>query len=356
MLTPPPNIQAPTRRITESPLTFIRTSGGSEEPTEVEPLELEESGFFQNLIFFSEEALAVLNAQSGSSYRQSVYGLLPMMDHEQFDTMGIRRTRNFFEIQPLTGGSLAVPRMDPSAYVQRCYVLRLSKAVEPVASISLQHAVEELLERCRFLRNPAVAWICRPDKLHIVLARTSHSNVAKEKRRCARVVNSCCGPIELRLERFVWKRDGTLWAQWHCMRGNIDRLRADLRIASRGALTSPFAIESLVMAVLQKPSHEEFETIQKITQEMQRMFQGVSASFNSVSRVGQIHDHLERDGMEETEIALAPSRNSDGSFVDQIGFAWYLTKTSPSVRRVVGMSSVSVLAGLALVYAIRPRR
>jgi len=356
METPPPPVSPPARRITESPLTYIRTAA-SADTEEIEKFELEEPGFFQNLIFFSEEALAVLNAQSGSSYRQSVYGRLPMMDHEQFDTMGIRRTRNFFEIQPLAGstGSLAVPRLDPSAYVQRCYVLRLSKAVEPVASISLQHVVEELLERCKFLRNPAVAWICRPDKLHVVLARTSHANVAKEKRNCTKVINICCGPIELRLERFVWKRDGTLWAQWHCMRGNIDRLRADLRIASRGALSSPFAIESLVMGVLQKPSHEEFESIQKITQDMQRMFQGVQASFNSVSRVAQIHDHLERDGLEETEIALAPPRNSDGSFVDQLSFAWYLTRTSPSVRRVVGMTSMSALAGLALVYAIRRR-
>jgi hypothetical protein len=357
METPP--LGPPTRRVTESPLAYIRTSAAEFEPdgfslTE-EPTGPTFQAFFQNMFFFSEEALAVLNAVSGTRYRQSVYGLLPMMDHEQFDSIGIRRTRSFFSVEPLgTGGSLAVPRMDSSAYVQRCYVLRLSNAMEPVGTISLQHVVEELLERCRFLRNPAVAWICRPHKLHVLLAMSNATNVVKEKRRCARIVNSCCGPIELRLHRLVWKREGTLWAQWHCVRGNIDRLRADLRIASNGVLgSSPFSIETLVLAVLQKPNQMEYEEIQKITQDMQRMFEGVCVSFNSVSRVAQIHDQFERDGMDETEIALAPARISDGSFVDQLSFAWYLVRTSPSVRRIAGMSTLSVLGGICLFYAIR---
>ena len=115
--------------------------------------------------------------------------------------------------------------------------------------------------------------------------------------------------------------------------------------------TPPFAIETLVMSILEKPTKIEFNEILKITDDMQRMFEGISMSFNSVSRVAQIHDHLERDGIEETEIALAPPPGS----VDDMGYAWYLATTSPSVRRVLGTATVGILSGLALVYVIRRR-
>lgn len=353
METPPPLAadKPLPRRITESPLTYIRT--GSEELTaDSETKYMFRRKFFSQYVLFPfEEAVAVLNSKSGSTYRRSIYGLLPMMDHEQFDTMGIRQTRQFFSIEQFSGGFSAVPRMDPSAYIQRCYLFRLAKALEPVGLISLQHVVEELLERCRFLRNPSVAWICNPDKLHVLLGSTSHENVAREKRKCMRVINACCGPIDLELNRLTWRPDGTLWAQWDCTRGNIDRLRADIRIGSKGGIVSspPFAIETLIMAILEKPNRNEFNEIQKLTEEMQQMFKGISISFNSVSRVAQIHDHLELDGIDEIEIALAPSR----PVVDDAAHAWYVATTSPSVRRVIGLTCVGVLSGLGLVYAIR---
>lgn len=378
--TPPLARAAPSRKVTESPLTFIRTSAAdvdfsvsSSEKSVVSSLTDIVTKGLDDFLFLFEESVAVLNAQSGSSYRYSVYGLVPMMDHEQFDTMGIRRVRKLFSsvtLEPPAQGVLAIPNLDPQAYIERSYVLRLSEATDPVGVISIQHAVEELLERCSFLRDPSATWICRPERLHVLLATTSRDHdVAKEKRRCARIINTTCGPIELKLHRFMWRRQGTLWVQWHCSGGNIDRLRADLRIASRGRVNEtftgspeedcsqlgrPFALETLVMALLEKPSKEEFATLTKVTEDMQKMFEGIRVSFNSVARVAQIHDRLERDGLDESRIALAPVRLAGGpqTWIDRLGFAWYLTRTSPSVRRIAGITTVTALASLGIAIIV----
>jgi hypothetical protein len=367
MPTPP---SGKNRKVTESPLTFIRTIDTDEKSVRSPQNVILKA--VNDLLFVFEESIAVLNSQSGTLYRRSLYGLLPMMEYEQFDTMGIRLLRKLFSEMVLDeSASLvsAVPRLDPEAYIERSYVLRLSQASDPVGVISIQHAVEELLERCEFLRDPSATWICRPDKLHVLLASTSRDHdVAKEKRRCAAVINTSCGPIELQLERFMWRRQGTLWVQWHCKKGNIDRLRADLRLASRGRvnetytgspdeglLSRPFTIETLVLGLLEKPHPDEFVQLRKVTDDMQKMFQGICVSFNSVTRIAQIHDRLERDGLDETHLALAPARlngNDNVSWVDRAGLAWHLTRTSPSVRRIAGFSTVTLLAGLGVAVVL----
>jgi hypothetical protein len=350
---------------------------------------------FQKIFFYCEESLACLNAQSGTHFRHSVYGLLPMMEHEQFDTMGIRRARNFFSSLPLSGPSdigpsepitvlseeeepeiagleqtgplAAVPRLDPEAYAERSYVLRIAQADEPVALISLEHAIEELLERCTFLRDPGTTWVCRPDKLHVLLATTAASNVTQEERECRRVAASTPAPVELVLHRFMWRRQGTLWVQWHCVKGNVDRLRADLRMASGGAsrltftnrpeedlhLSRPFAVETLVMALLQKPTKEEFAQLTAVTKDMQRMFGGVSARFSKVSRVSRIHDRLDRDGLDESLIQMDTTVRPTDSMAEQLEYAFFIARTSRSVRRMASLAAVVAVTAGAVWWSVR---
>jgi hypothetical protein len=108
------------------------------------------------------------------------------------------------------------------------------------------------------------------------------------------------------------------------------------------------------MALLEKPSKEEFATLTKVTEDMQKMFEGIRVSFNSVARVAQIHDRLERDGLDESRIALAPVRLAGGpqTWIDRLGFAWYLTRTSPSVRRIAGITTVTALASLGIAIIV----
>ena len=396
----------PNQRANESPLTFIRSSA---HPSRLDVVPAKRglveaaTGSLEHLLLLCEESIACLNSQSGTLYRTSVYGLLPMLEHEQFDTMAIRRVRTFFSSVPATqtappsalpdltssteededdddgvsgtddGSStvsapltpmpmVAVPRLDAQAYSERSYVLRLALAEQPVARISIEHTVEELLERCAFLRDPGSTWITRPDRLHVLLATTDHPNVTREERRCRRLIHSLTGPVELKLHRLMWRRQGTLWVQWHCVGGNIDRLRADLRIASGGrieqvftgspeqdpTLSRPFAVETLIMAVLNKPTKDEFLQLKTVTGEMQRMFHGVTATFTNVARVSQIHDRLDRDGVMEDEVIemgkpkRLPSAHAE-SFMDRLDLGWDLMRTSPSVGRICAVVASGLL-------------
>ena len=351
------------RRGNESPLTFIRSHPDSKifksnyysSRTNVAAKWLEQA------LFFCEESMASLNSQSGTQFRESIYCLHPMLDHEQFDTMGIRLLGNYFVSDEKV---FAVPRLDPQAYSERYYLLRLSEAEEPVAVISIQHAIEELLERCVFLRDPSTTWVCRPSKLHVLLATTTFANVTEEERQCKKVAHAT-SPVQLKLKRFMWRRQGTLWVQWHCTQGNVDRLRADLRIASGGTvrqcftpvpeedpcLGRPFALETLVMATLQKPTKEEFSQLVRVTGDMQRMFEGVTVNFTKIARVCQIHDQLDRDALngEQSLIQLAPSPQiPPQTFVDHISRSFFLATHSPSVRRIV----ISFFISSALVGSI----
>lgn len=406
---PPRMKKTKKRRVNESPLTFIRShSFGGSSRTDESNRKIHRFAdilhqYIENVLFFCEESMACLNGESGTHFRDSIYNLHPILDHEQFDTMGIRRLRSYFVSVPannqqeqfppfldlnninsssaeegdeaeefLINGTpmTAVPRMDPRAYSERSYILRLSQAEEPVAIISIQHAIEELLERCAFLRDPSTTWVCRPDKLHVLLATTSHANVTREERQCKKVAHAT-SPLKLKLKRFMWRRQGTLWVQWHCAEGNVDRLRADLRIASGGTVSQtftaspeenpcigrPFALETLVMATLQKPTKEEFAQLVRVTSDMQRMFEGVTVNFTKIARVAQIHDQLDRDALngEQSLIDLAPNPVKRAeSFVDHFSRAYFLTTTSPSVGRVVltsGFSAIFVAAvATAFIY------
>lgn len=387
------------RRANESPLTFIRshdlgTSGSRLDAKVGQKLSLSDhlGQWMQRALFYSEESLACLNAQSGTQFRHSVYGLLPMMEHEQFDTMGIRQARNFFSSVPagpvpamadfvssneeeeepeITGVEparigvplAAVPRLDPDAYAERSYVFRLSEAEEPVALISIEHAIEELLERCSFLRDPATTWVCRPDKLHVLLATTAAPNVTREEKNCKGVIDATPAPVTLVLHRFMWRRQGTLWVQWHCVSGNIDRLRADLRAASGGSssltftnrpeddlhLSRPFAVETLVMALLQKPTKDEFAQLMSVTNDMQRMFSGVSVKFSSVSRLARIHDRLDRDALDESSLMLDLTVRPTDSVIERLALGVYIARTSPAVKRMVTLTAVGIF-GLGLVW------
>ena len=407
------------QRANESPLTFIRSQnstnlglGKIHDNDEDEGAKLRRHQWLERILFFCEESMACLNAESGTHLRDSIYTLLPMLDHEQFDTMGIRRVRNFFAYIPtptnleelkvtmlppsalpdLTSGEedegnefppilrdgvpmTAVPKMDSKAYSERSYILRLSLADEPeVAIISIEHAIEELLERCPFLRDPSTTWVSRPSKLHVLLATTSSSNVTKEIRQCKNVAHAS-SPIKLKLKRLIWRRQGTLWVQWHCSQGNVDRLRADLRIASGGTVSQtftplpeenpslgrPFALETLVMATLQKPTKEEFAQLVRVTSDMQRMFEGVTVKFSKIARVCQIHNQLDRDALngEQTLIDLAtnPHKHAE-SFVDQLSRAYFLTTHSPSVGRIVLSAALStaVIGAVATTFIYRKFR
>ena len=393
-------------RANESPLTFIRSHGGIPPPPGIPDSSIpSSSGFFsfsrvstgglvetirkrwENLMYFSEESVACLNRDSGTQFRTAVYNIKPMMDHEQFDTMGVRKMRDFFQsVSPweddeltttivsaesatvvtseeeiessidgynISSGLVAVPRLDPTAYGERDYVFFLRDAQEPVAMISIEHTVEELLERCVFLRDPGTTWVSSPDRLHVVLGSTIDPRVSIELKNCRSVIENS-SPITLRLHRLIWRRQGTLWAQWHCIDGNIDRLRADLRIASRGekfftgnpeddpTRSRPFAIETLVMSVLFKPTRDEFNQLEIVTGEMQRMFEGVIAKFTSIRRISQLHDRLDKDGGEEIFHMSNRSHSVGQTFMDKIDRGWGLILTSPSVGRIAFASAVSI--------------
>lgn len=399
-------------RANESPLTFIRSGIGLVEHRAKRSMDATFLGknlglvqlaykAIEHTLYFTEESLACLNSQSGTHYRNLVYGLVPILDHEQFDTMAIRRVRTFFssvsaveeqhplpemttsaeeeddEREPSPIPLVAVPRMDPRTYSERSYVLRLSLAESPVAVISIQHAVEELLERCSFLRDPSTTWICRPERLHVLLATTDDPKISVEEKNCRKVLASTnSGPIVLRLHRFLWRRQGTLWVQWHCVQANIDRLRADLRIASGGrldqaitgepeedpTLSRPFAIETLVMAVLSKPTKEEFLQLKSVTGEMQRMFEGVTCEFNKVVRVGQIHDRLDREALNGDEQVIFMQKRTlptqHATFMDNLDFAAGLVKSSPSVGRIAFSFFLSTfaVAGVAAALVFRKYR
>lgn len=350
-------------RANESPLTFIRASGGAVSP-------ISRHGWVERVLFLGEESLACLNSESGRHYRECVYALLPMRAHEQFDTMAIRAVRTYFTNAELgddeNAPTVVVPRENFSLLGknERSYLLLLREAEQPVAQISIEHAVEELLERCPFLRDPGTTWICRPDRLHVLLATTTHESDA-----CKAVIQVTL-PIELKLHKFVWRRQGTLWAQWHCTQGNIDRLRSDLRISSGGAiaqcftpspeedptLSRPFAVETLVMAVLLKPSREEFATLKIITAEMERMFEGVTARFAKVTRVSQIHDRLDREGTTEESFPMHPTQPPQTTFLDRVDFGLSLVRTSPTVRRIVLGVSFSVACSVGLVFLVKKIR
>ena len=361
-------------------------------------------------MYFAEESVACLNSDSGTHFRNAVYDLQPMLEHEQFDTMYIRKIRSFFTAVEAGGGGgggsslefltseeeaggasdepassprtgspplVAIPKMDPNSYGGRWYVLFLRDASEPIARIAIEHTVDELLERCWFLRDPSSTWISRPDRLHVSLAFSTDQNVGREQKECKFVIENS-DEIVLKLHRFMWRRQGTLWAQWHCVSGNIDRLRSDLRIASRGCelltdtpeedptMSRPFAIETLIMSVLFKPTKDEFNQLQTVTDEMQRMFSGVVAKINCVHRISQVHDRIDKEsvsGVDEYFDLKKPDLENnllsdDDSFVDKLGRAIHLLQTSPSVFRIAAIWSTTglVLGGVSVFYLAKLRR
>lgn len=403
-----------THRANESPLTFIRSSpppgpldqhlanssfvtsriwSSSSSPPIVEFIRRK----FEHAMFFAEESVACLNSDSGTHFRNTVYDLAPMLEYEQFDTMAVRKIRSLFtaivpgtseqanlefltseeeagEDEPAASPGqqlVAIPRMDPNCYGDRWYVFFLRDAIQPIAKIAIEHTIDELLERCSFLRDPACTWISRPDRLHVSLAFTTDTNVTREQRECKLVIENS-EEIDLRLHKLMWRRQGTLWAQWHCVGGNIDRLRSDLRIASRGGMmftdtpeddptmSRPFAIETLIMSVLFKPTKDEFLQLKIVTDEMQRMFSGVVAKLNRVHRIGQLHDRIDKESVNEVEefidlkkINISETRAD--SFVDRIGKAWFLIRTSPSVFRIslVWSSTGLFIAAGTLFYLVK---
>ena len=345
------------QRANESPLTFIRSMP---HPRDVP---LRSKSWVSYLLYLFEESLACLNRETGAHYRLNLYALLPMLDHEQFDTMALLRVRTYFTCMEdnLPGLSAIVPRHDPAAYAERAYIYLLRNARDPVALISIEHAIEEMLERCPFLRDPTSTWICRPERLHVLLATTNESNVFKET-KAGKLIIANSPPVFLKLFKFNWRRDGTLWIQWNCIQGNIDRLRADLRIATRGDFcfstqddpthSRPFAIETLVMALLAKPSNEEFSQLQSVSAEMGRMFAGVVAELETVTRVAQIHDRLDREAINGDETNLAHFPKIDlphTSFMDSLGTAAVLINTSPSVGRIAAAAGLIITSALAII-------
>ncbi len=419
-----------THRANESPLTFIRSSpppsisvnhpivGGSSSSSSVSTRMWSSSTSsssppiveyirrkFEHAMFFAEESVACLNSDSGTHFRNAVYDLQPMFEYEQFDTMAVRKIRNFFQAvvpggethgtlefltsEEETGGAsdepsssprtspaplVAIPRMDPNCYSDRWYVLFLRDAQEPIARIAIEHTIDELLERCPFLRDPSSTWISRPDRLHVSLAFTTDSNVSREEKNCKYVIENS-DQMELRLHKFMWRRQGTLWAQWHCVRGNIDRLRSDLRIASRGSnvftdtpeddptSSRPFGIETLIMSVLFKPTKDEFTQIQLVTDEMQRMFSGVVARIDRVHRISQLHDRIDKESVngvdEYFDLVKTQLQNRpiDESFVDKLARGIHLLNTSPSVFRLAlvwSAAGVCIAAG-SFYYLVKRR-
>ena len=400
-----------THRANESPLTFIRSSPPpiaavnppSSRVWSASPsLPIVESirRKFEHAMFFAEESVACLNSDSGTHFRNAVYDLQPMLEYEQFDTMAVRKIRAFFtavvpggdmhgsmefltseeEVEsdepaasPRTSPAplVAIPRKDPNCYGDRWYVFFLRDAQQPIARIAIEHTIDELLERCPFLRDPSSTWISRPDRLHVALAFTTDANVTREAKQCKLVIENS-NEIELRLHKFMWRRQGTLWAQWHCVGGNIDRLRSDLRIASGGSMmftdipendptsSRPFAIETLIMSVLFKPTKDEFSQIQLVTDEMQRMFAGVVAQLDCVHRISQLHDRIDKEsvnGIDEFFHLKKENHRGDDSFVDKLARTIHLLQTSPSVFRIALVWSTAGLcmAGASVFYLVKRR-
>jgi hypothetical protein len=112
----------------------------------------------------------------------------------------------------------------------------------------------------------------------------------------------------------------------------------------------PFAIETLIMSILFKPNRDEYNHLARVTDEMQRMFEGVTCQFDRVHRISQLHDRLDKDGAEDFVIDMKPPGNPVITFMDKVDYSWGLVLTSPSVGRIALATSAGIfLLGAAIV-------
>ena len=188
--------------------------------------------------------------------------------------------------------------------------------------------------------------------MHILLTASCHSG------EDVAVMCANSSPVELKLERLFWRRNGTLWAQWSVTRGNIDRLRLDLRIATGAKWEDtftedhedptrcrPLLVEALVMAVLHTPSHSDFKTLRATTQRLSEEFKDTRATFHSIQRVISQQTPIDRSGPFESLPLLDHFPEMTGD-ISKILWGFHLLRHSPSLKRVALVTTASVLATL----------
>ena len=328
----------PPHREHESPLTFLhaKSSSGS----------LSSTSLFSSVQRFSKEVVAAMTRRGGDLVREHAYKETALEEHETLDTLAVRRLQSFFRWTPI--GAVARASLQPGM----SYCLILGCASYGAPSDILEHVAERLLEASPFIQNPANAWICPPDRMHILLSTAGQSSDD------VGVMCANSSPLELKLERLFWRRNGTLWAQWSVTRGNIDRLRLDLRIATGAKWDDtftddhedptrcrPLLVESLVMAVLHTPSHADFKTLRATTHRLSDEFKDTRATFHSVQRVISQQTPIDRSGPFESLPLLDHFPEMTGD-ISKILWGFHLVRHSPSLKRVTLVSTASVLAAL----------
>jgi hypothetical protein len=102
------------------------------------------------------------------------------------------------------------------------------------------------------------------------------------------------------------------------------------------------------MSILFKPTRDEYTQLMNVTNEMQRMFEDVTCHLDTVHRISQIHDRLDKDGGSD-EIIQIKRRNlvSVLTFMDKVDHGVDLVLNSPSVGRI----ALAATAGLVVIAA-----
>ena len=374
MTTPlqPPTRHHPPHRAHESPLTFLRSR---------------ERQVVSEISYWADETFAVLAASRGAAARNKIFARQEIGPHEGLDTLAVRRLQRFFtwieigkqqgspqeghldeipEDQPDSAPSspshrplAAVGRRSPRPETSYCLFFRES----PAALGILEHAIERILAVSDFLRDPANAWVCPPHQIHIPLTSTAGRKQGAEDREMIASLISATSPITLNLHRLVWRRNGTLWAQWAVEKGNIDRLRADLRIATGTShqfemdgedptKNRPLAVESLIMAVVHTPSGSDFRGLRAVTDVLNEELSGTRVEFLNVLRVSGEVTPIDRVGVSYDKLSLMREYPRVEGDINRILWGLHLIRWSPSVRRIAlqgaAATGISLWAGWML--------
>ena len=314
-------------RVNESPFTFLRSRSLIERNT---------SSALTGLAEWFEEMLAVLGPRTGNRARSRVYAREELGNHEPLDTLAMRRAQIFFE----SGAAKTDSKMRVVFFVREC----------PEALGILEHAVGRILENSDFLKNPENCWVCPPQCMHILLAECT------DRKSVPSLMN--CSPVRLKLVRLVWRRNGSLWAQWGVERGNIDRLRMDIRLMIGGGQIyegegedlkkcRPLSVETLLLTAVHTPNSLDFRQVRSITEKINMEISGTIADFYKATVIRNFLGSIGR------ELPLMKSYPKTDGDVSRLLWGLHLLRHSASIKRIVlegiGVFAIGVSIGFLTV-------
>ena len=283
---------------------------------------------------------------------------LELQVHETLDTLAVRGPQTWFSWQhSAVAGASARLAVKPDN--RKSYVLKLKD--DDVAVAVLTNVVERIAETVPFLADPNNCWTCEASEMHILLSSHSARNDLLDLTPARRVC-LCSSPVELRLAKLVWRRNGTLWAQWRVVRGNVDRLRADLRVVSGASVagtfarttedptrTRPFFVECLVMAVLHKPSSGDFRAVRALTEQLSAAFADTPCLLKHVYRLRSELCPLDRTGLYDVLPLMSQFPVIEGD-LNRLIWGAKVLQASPCVRRIAGVCAGATLAACWLAW------